>query len=150
LITKAKLIENAASANRNFALGQPPRQNECFLNVCAWGGYPNARRERPKRPKTDRDDFSPLPFFWLLRARNGKNLSNPIVSWPTLSAINPLASFAFLIATVQCLVAAFTTRDNLHLRPALARQSMAARLRSGIIVLQTFLRRLIILMALEL
>jgi hypothetical protein len=64
--------------------------------------------------------------------------------------MNPLASFAFLIATVQNLVAAVTTRDNLHLRPALARQAVAARLRSGIIVLRAFLRRLIILMALEL
>jgi hypothetical protein len=64
--------------------------------------------------------------------------------------MNPLASFAFLIATAQNLVAAVTTRDNLHLRPALARQAVAVRLRSGIIVLCTFLRRLIILMALEL
>jgi hypothetical protein len=64
--------------------------------------------------------------------------------------MNPLASFAFLIATVQSLVAAVTTRDSLHLRPALARQAVAARLRSGMIVLRAFLRRLIILIALEL
>lgn len=64
--------------------------------------------------------------------------------------MNPLASFAFLIATVQSLVAAVTARDNLHLRPALARQAVAMRLRSGMVVLRAFLRRLIILMALEL
>jgi hypothetical protein len=64
--------------------------------------------------------------------------------------MNPLASFAFLITTAQNLVAAVTTRDNLHIRPALARQSVAARLRSGMIVLRAFLRRLIIAMALEL
>jgi hypothetical protein len=66
------------------------------------------------------------------------------------NAMNPLASFAFLINTAQSLVAAVTTRDSLHLRPALARQAVAARLRSGMIVLRAFLRRLIILIALEL
>jgi hypothetical protein len=71
------------------------------------------------------------------------------MSWPTLAAMDPLASFTFLITTAQSLVAAVTTRDNLHLRPALARQSVAARLRSGMIVLRAFLRRLIILIALE-
>lgn len=64
--------------------------------------------------------------------------------------MNPLASFEFLIATAQSLVAAVTTRDNLHLRPALVRQAVAMRLRSGMRVLRAFLRRLIILMALEL
>lgn len=64
--------------------------------------------------------------------------------------MNPIAPFEFLIATVQSLVAAVTTRDNLHLRPALARQAVAMRLRSGMVVLRAFLRRLIILMALEL
>ncbi len=64
--------------------------------------------------------------------------------------MDPLASFTFLIATAQSLVAAVTTRDNLHIRPALARQAVAARLRSGMIVLRAFLRRLIILIALEL
>jgi hypothetical protein len=63
--------------------------------------------------------------------------------------MNPLAAFAFLIATVQSLVAAVTTRDNLHLRPALARKSVAARLASGLIVLRAFLRRLVILIALD-
>jgi hypothetical protein len=63
--------------------------------------------------------------------------------------MNPLASFAFLITTARSLVAAVTTRDNLHLRPALARQAVAARLRSGMIVLRAFLRRLIILIALD-
>jgi hypothetical protein len=64
--------------------------------------------------------------------------------------MNPLASFAFLIATVQSLVAAVTTRDNLHLRPPLARKAVAARLASGLRLLRAFLRRLIILIALEL
>jgi hypothetical protein len=64
--------------------------------------------------------------------------------------MNPLASFTFLINTAQSLVAAVTTRDSLHIRPALARQAVAARLRSGMIVLRAFLRRLIILIALEL
>jgi hypothetical protein len=63
--------------------------------------------------------------------------------------MNPRTTFTFLITTAQSLVAAVTTRDNLHLRPALARKSVAARLRSGMILLRAFLRRLIILMALE-
>ena len=64
--------------------------------------------------------------------------------------MNPLAAFTFLIATVQSLVAAVTTRDNLHLRPALACKSVAARLAGGLRVLRAFLRRLIILIALDL
>jgi hypothetical protein len=79
-----------------------------------------------------------------------KNLSHPIPRAAILYAMNPPAAFAFLIATSQSLVAAVTTRDNLHLRPALARKAVAARLRSGMIVLKAFLRRLIILMALDL
>jgi hypothetical protein len=63
--------------------------------------------------------------------------------------MNPPTTFTFLITTAQSLVAAVTTRDNLHLRPALARKAVAARLRSGMIVLRAFLRRLIILIALE-
>jgi hypothetical protein len=59
--------------------------------------------------------------------------------------MNPPSTFAFLIATAQSLVAAVTTRDNLHLRPAVARKAVAARLRSGMILLRAFLRRLIIL-----
>jgi hypothetical protein len=63
--------------------------------------------------------------------------------------MNPLASFTFLIATAQSLVAAVNTRDNLHIRPSLASKSVAARLRSGMIVLRAFLRRLVILIALD-
>ena len=63
--------------------------------------------------------------------------------------MNPLAAFTFLIATVASLVAAVTTRDNLHLRPALACKSVAARLAGGLRVLRAFLRRLIILIALD-
>jgi hypothetical protein len=66
-----------------------------------------------------------------------------------MSLMNPLASFTMLITTAQSLVAAVTTRDNLHIRPAFARKSVAARLRSGMIVLRAFLRRLIILIALD-
>ena len=61
----------------------------------------------------------------------------------------PLTAFTFLITTVQSLVAAVNTRDNLHLRPALARKAVAARLASGLRVLRAFLRRLIILIALD-
>jgi hypothetical protein len=86
----------------------------------------------------------------LVFATTAKSLSHAITPWRTLTSMNPLASFTFLIATAQSLVAAVTTRDNLHLRPALARQAVAARLRSGMIVLRAFLRRLIILIALEL
>ena len=63
--------------------------------------------------------------------------------------MNPLAAFTFLISTVQSLAAAVNTRDNLHLRPALARKAVAARLASGMRVLRAFLRRLIILIALD-
>jgi hypothetical protein len=64
--------------------------------------------------------------------------------------MNPLASFAMLITTAQSLAAAVTTRDSLHIRPAFASKAVAARLASGLIVLRAFLRRLIILIALEL
>ena len=64
--------------------------------------------------------------------------------------MNLLAAFTFLIATVQSLVAAVTTRDNLHLRPAWACKAVAARLAGGLRVLRAFLRRLIILIALDL
>jgi hypothetical protein len=63
--------------------------------------------------------------------------------------MNPLASFAFLITTVQSLVAAVTTRDNLHIRPLLASKAVAVRLVSGMRLLRAFLRRLVILIALE-
>ena len=63
--------------------------------------------------------------------------------------MNPLASFAFLIATVQSLAAAVNTRDNLHLRPPVAYKAVAMRLASGLRVLRAFLRRLIILIALD-
>jgi hypothetical protein len=78
-----------------------------------------------------------------------KNLSYPNLPWAILEAMNPLASFAFLIATVQSLAAAVTTRDNLHIRPTLASKAVAARLVSGMRLLRAFLRRLIILIALE-
>jgi hypothetical protein len=64
--------------------------------------------------------------------------------------MNPLASFTFLIATVQSLVAAVITRDDLHFRPAWARKAVAVRLAGGLRLLRAFLRRLIILIALEL
>ncbi len=64
--------------------------------------------------------------------------------------MNPLASFTFLIATVQSLAAAVIARDNLHIRPPLAHKAVAVRLASGLRVLRAFLRRLIILIALEL
>jgi hypothetical protein len=63
--------------------------------------------------------------------------------------MNPLASFSMLITTAQSLVAAVNTRDNLHMRPPVARKAVAARLASGLRFLRAFLRRLIILMALE-
>ena len=63
--------------------------------------------------------------------------------------MNPSAAFALLIATVQRLVAAVHARDNLYLRPPLAPKAVAARLASGMRVLRAFLRRLIILIALD-
>jgi hypothetical protein len=60
-----------------------------------------------------------------------------------------LASFAFLITTAECLADDVRARDRLYLRPPLACKAVAARLRSGLIVLRAFVRRLIILMALE-
>jgi hypothetical protein len=61
--------------------------------------------------------------------------------------MNLLASFSILITTAGSLVAAVTTRDNLHLRPLLARKAVAAR---GLALLRAFLRRLVILVALDL
>jgi hypothetical protein len=64
--------------------------------------------------------------------------------------MRPPSNFTRLIATAQNLVAMVNTRDSLHLRPDYARKSVAARMKSGLIVLKTFLRRLIILIALDL
>lgn len=64
--------------------------------------------------------------------------------------MNPLASFAFLIATAQSLAAVVNTRDNVHLRQPMARKAVAVRFASGLRLLRAFLRRLIILIALEL
>jgi hypothetical protein len=63
--------------------------------------------------------------------------------------MNPLASFTMLIATAQSLADAVNVRDNVYLRPALATKAVAARLGSGLILLRAFVRRLIILIALE-
>jgi hypothetical protein len=68
-----------------------------------------------------------------------------------LSAMNPPASnFTMFIATAQSLAATVSVRDDLYLRPAFARKAVAARLASGLVVLRAFLRRLILLMALDL
>jgi hypothetical protein len=67
-----------------------------------------------------------------------------------LMRMNPLASCAFLIATAKNLVAAVTTRDNLHLRPQFACKAVAERLVCGMRLLRAYLRRLVILIALEL
>jgi hypothetical protein len=64
--------------------------------------------------------------------------------------MNPLASFAMLITTGQLLASAVTTRDSLHLRPAVATKAVAARLVTGLILLRAYLKRLIILIALKL
>jgi hypothetical protein len=64
--------------------------------------------------------------------------------------MNPLASFTMLIATAQSLASAVSVRDNAHLRRATERKAAAARLVSGLRILRAFLRRLIILIALEL
>jgi hypothetical protein len=69
---------------------------------------------------------------------------------PHAKPMNPSTSFTMIIATAQNLVAMVNTRDGLHLRPEFARQAIAARLKTGLIVLRTFLRRLIILIALDL
>jgi hypothetical protein len=67
-----------------------------------------------------------------------------------LSAMTTPTSFERLIAAALSLVAMINTRDDLHLRPEFARQAIAARMKTGLIVLKTFVRRLIILIALEL
>jgi hypothetical protein len=64
--------------------------------------------------------------------------------------MNPLESLSLFIDTAQSLVAKVNTRDNLHLRPDWARKAVAERLAGGLRLLRAFLRRLIILMALEL
>jgi hypothetical protein len=64
--------------------------------------------------------------------------------------MKPLAAFTYLITTATNLAAAVNTRDDLHLRPEIARKAVAARLVSGLRVLKAFLRRLILLIALDL
>jgi hypothetical protein len=63
--------------------------------------------------------------------------------------MNALASFAFLIATAQSLADAVNVRDNVYLRPAMACKAVAGRLASGIALLRAFVRRLLILIALD-
>jgi hypothetical protein len=70
-------------------------------------------------------------------------------SWLMLRAMNRSIAFTLLITTAQSLAMAVNARDNLHARPPLARKSVAARLVSGLVVLRAFLRRLIILIALD-
>jgi hypothetical protein len=65
-----------------------------------------------------------------------------------LAAMNPLASFTMLIATAQSLASAVTARDNVHFRRPTERKAVAERLVMRL--LRSFLRRLIILIALEL
>jgi hypothetical protein len=67
-----------------------------------------------------------------------------------LSTMTTPTSFAMLIATAKMLWDMVNTRDNLHVRPDIVRKAVAMRLASGLIVLRTFLRRLIILIALDL
>jgi hypothetical protein len=64
--------------------------------------------------------------------------------------MNPLAAFSMLIATAQSLAAAVGVRDELYLRPAFARKAVAARMVTGLRLLRAFLRRLVILIALDL
>jgi hypothetical protein len=66
-----------------------------------------------------------------------------------MKTMNPLSTFAFLIATAKSLAIAVNARDSVYLRPALARKAVAVRLASGLRVLRAFLRRLIILIALD-
>jgi hypothetical protein len=67
-----------------------------------------------------------------------------------LEPMNPLASFTMLIATAQSLASAVSARDNVHFRYPTERKAVATRLVSGLRILRAFLRRLIILIALEL
>ena len=62
----------------------------------------------------------------------------------------PDDSFSFLIETAQIIVAKVNSRDNVYLRPEMARKAVAERLAGGLRLLRAFLRRLIILMAVEL
>ena len=64
--------------------------------------------------------------------------------------MNLLASFSTLITTAQSLASAVTVRDNVHLRNSNGRKAVAMRLVSGLRILRAFLRRLVILIALEL
>jgi hypothetical protein len=85
-----------------------------------------------------------------VRRSSAKNLSTTPAPWRMLNAMNPLAAFTMLIATAQSLVDAVGARDNVYLRPPTQRQAVAQRLVSGLRLLRAFLRRLIILIALEL
>jgi hypothetical protein len=101
--------------------------------------------------KVARSAKAPLPPLGARgEASTATNLSHTLAPCPMLSAMNPSSAFTMLIATAQSLVAAVNTRDDLHLRPAVARKAVAARLVSGLAVLRAFLRRLILLIALDL
>jgi hypothetical protein len=90
---------------------------------------------------------SRVPF---IPAQLQKTYPTPVHRTPYSLTMRTPASFTFLIAKAQSLADAVLTRDNLHLRPTLARKSVAARLAGGMRLLRAFLRRLIILIALEL
>jgi hypothetical protein len=79
-----------------------------------------------------------------------KNLSHTPAPWRMLDPMNPLASFTMLIATAPSLADAVGARDHVYLRHPTQRQAVAQRLVSGLRLLRAFLRRLVILIALEL
>jgi hypothetical protein len=64
--------------------------------------------------------------------------------------MNPLAAFTMLIATAQSLADAVSARDHVYLRHPTQRKAVAQRLVSGLRLLRAFLRRLVILIALDL
>jgi hypothetical protein len=64
--------------------------------------------------------------------------------------MTPPPAFVRLIAIVQTVLDLVVTRDDLHVRPSWARQAVAVRLKQGLALVRAYLRRLIILLALEL
>jgi hypothetical protein len=103
---------------------------------------------------------TPIPPFGVLppqgggrkRAR-GEDNNQSIPPCPSLryaSAMSfTLAPFAFALSLAVQVHARVACRDELMLRPQFVKKAVAGRLRAGIRALAAFLRRLLILMALE-
>jgi hypothetical protein len=73
-----------------------------------------------------------------------------VIPWPNQAMPSDATSFTFLLGLAHSLLAQVTGRDGLDDRPGSLRPAVMRRLESGVRVLASFVRRLLVLMALSL